>query len=233
MDEWPDSFDFETDPVCQTRFKPFIARELENLKAYDDLRPQNITYVFHQHAERVAHDIKATCLHMGLGKTVAGNMYWAVLPHDIGKSRLPPEIWDSEEKPDAKIKKYRRTHTLLGVQMVREYFHDIEHPFKELICDIMAYHHEQMDGKGTHGIKPEDLSLPVRLAGIVEAFDGWQIWRPHYNHDRRDTTIPGVLNRMRHEKGAEIFDMDLFESFAEMKMIEYNKGLGKDKKART
>jgi len=222
MISWPDSYDFETDEICQKTFKPFIARELEHLKAYDDQRPDDITYIFHEHAQRVAHDMKATCLHMGLDHKVATNMYWAVLPHDIGKSRLPLEVWDSEEKPTEKIKQYRRTHTLLGAQIVQEYFHDIEHPFKDLIIAIMAYHHEQLDGNGTHHITGVELAPPVRLAAIVEAFDGWRIWRPHFKDDRRDTSIPGVLKRMRFDKGPDIFDMDLFEAFAEMKMIEYN-----------
>jgi len=217
---WPDNFDFETDENCQNLFKPFIEDGLERLALYDEKRPDGVTYVFHEHAQRVAGNVKKTCLYMGLGEIVANNMYWAILPHDIGKSRLPVDIWDREEKPDANLKKFRRTHTLLGAQMVDEYFPQIRHPFKDLMRDIMLYHHEQMDGNGTQGIAAAKLSAPVRLAAIVEAYDGWRIWRPHYGE--RDISIPGVLKRMREEKGAEIFDMALFESFAEMKMIEYN-----------
>ena len=223
--DWPDAFDFETDETCQNVFKPFILNELEALKAYDTRRPEDITYVFHEHAERVSQNMKKTCLHMGLGEKVANNMYWALLPHDIGKKNLPLDIWDTEEKPDAQLKKFRRTHTLIGAQIVQELFPDINHPFKTLMMDIMIHHHEQMDGNGTHGVQADKLSAPVRLAAIVEAYDGWRIWRPHYGD--RDISIPGVLERMREEKGADIFDMDLFESFAEMKMMEYKENQGK------
>ncbi len=211
MSNWPDNFDFETDSICQEVFKPFIEGELSALKAYDEQRPQGITYIFHEHAARVANNMRKTCAHMGLGDKVANNMYWAILPHDIGKKNLPVDLWDKEEKPTDNLKRIRRTHTLLGAQIVQEYFPDTNHPFKDLMVDIMAYHHEQMDGKGTHGISPEKLSTPVRLAAIVEAFDGWRIWRPHYAD--RDISIPAVLKRMRDEKGAEIFDLELFESF--------------------
>ena len=220
MNEWPENFNFETDPICHGTFKPFIENELEQLKQYDEQRPDDITYIFHEHAARVANNMRKTCQHMGLSDIVANNMYWAILPHDIGKKNLPVELWDTEEKPTDNLKKYRRTHTLLGAQIVQEYFPDINHPFKDLMIDIMAYHHEQIDGKGTQGIPVNKLSKPVRLAAIVEAFDGWRIWRPHYAD--RDISIPAVLKRMRDEKGSEIFDMDLFEEFAEMKMIEYN-----------
>jgi HD-GYP domain-containing protein (c-di-GMP phosphodiesterase class II) len=223
MSGWPDNFDFATDPVCQDIFKPFIESEMKALEEYGAQRPADTNYIFHEHAARVANDVQNTCLHMGLGKIVANNMYWALLPHDIGKKNLPPDIWDTEDKPAEPLKKLRRTHTLLGAQIVQEYFPDIQHPFKDLMIAIMAGHHEQMDGNGTHGVPGEKLSLPVRLASIVEAYDGWRTWRPHYGD--RDITIPGVLGRMRKEKGPAFFDMALFEAFAEMKMNAYNKGL--------
>ncbi len=216
-------FNFATDETCQNIFKPFIESEMAELASYDDKRPNDITYIFHEHARRVADNMRKTCLYMGLGEAVANNMYWAIMPHDIGKKNLPLDVWDKEEKPCNNIKKFRRTHTLLGAQIVQEYFPHINHPFKNLMIDIMVNHHEQMDGQGAHGVMGEQLSAPVRLATIVEAYDGWRIWRPHYND--RDISIPAVLKRMREEKGSEIFDMELFEPFAEMKMMEYNNSL--------
>lgn len=219
MQSWPDQYDFNTDETCQTVFRPFIEDELERLKAYDQQRPDGITYIFHEHALRVAENIKKTCLHMGLGAITANNMYWAILPHDIGKRALPIEVWDSEEKPTAQMKDYRRTHTMLGAEIVETLFPDIAHPFKDLMVEIMAYHHEQLDGKGTLGLPPEKLSAPVRLAAIVEAYDGYRIWRPHFAD--RDISPPAVLKRMREDKGSEIYDMELFEAFADMKLKEY------------
>lgn len=219
---WPDSFDICDESADSKRLRDFIQTQMEELKAFDSKRPSDITYIFHEHAKRVAENVKRTCLHMGFGEIVANNMYWAVLPHDIGKKLLPVDIWDQEEKPTDRLKTYRRTHTLLGAQIAQEHLHDIDHPFKDLMIDIMVNHHEQMDGKGTQGKAGETLSMPVRLAAIVEAYDGWRIWRPHYGD--RDISPPGVLMRMREEKGAEIFDMRLFELFAEMKMDDYKHG---------
>jgi len=219
MNDWPDSFDFESDALCQSVFKPFIESELAKLKALDERRPDDITYIFHQHAPRVAEDVKQTCLYMGLSERIAGNMYWAVLPHDIGKSRLPFEIWDTPNKPSEELKALRRTHTNLGYAAAKEALAQYEHPFKDLMLDIIYYHHEKMDGSGTQGLPAATLSTPVQLAAIVEAFDGWQVWRPHYGE--RDISTRGVLQRMREEKADEFFDMNLFEIFAEMKMKQY------------
>ncbi len=203
--------------ILQTQLG-LIVEQLEKIEEYDAQRPPDITYVFHQHAERVARNIEKTCIHMGLGKIVARNMYWALLPHDIGKRLLPVHLWDQEEKPDDAMKKLRRTHTELGVKLVDDVFDDILHPFKTLMTDIMLNHHEQMDGGGYRGLSGDKLSRPVRLAAIIEAFDGWSIRRPHFG--KRDTSIPGVLTRIRDEKSG-FFDMELFEAFAAMKMEEY------------
>ena len=220
MSDWPDSFDFDTDTLCQHQFKPFIKAEMAKLRAFDDERPDDKTYIFHQHAARVAKDVKKTALHMGLSELIANNLYWALLPHDIGKRVLPLDIWDMEEKPDASVKHMRRGHTNKGVEIVEEEFTGVTHPFKDLMVDIMMNHHEHMDGNGTHGLSGDQLSPPVRLSAIVEAYDGYRIWRPHFGD--RDISAPAVIKRMRDEKGADMFDMKLFEAFADMKMIEYN-----------
>ncbi len=219
MNTWPDSFNFKTDPVCQTVFKPFILAQLEELKKLDAQRPADATYIFHEHAQRVAKDVQKVCRHLRLGRRVADTMYWAVLPHDIGKTKLSLNIWDSSEKPDDDLKKLRRSHTDLGVEIVNEKIKEA-HPFKDLMIDIMRNHHEQMDGKGYHGTPGNKLSLPVRLAAIVEAFDGWSIPRPHFGD--RDVSVPAVLSRMKTEK-SHMFDPVLFNAFAEMKLAEYKK----------
>ena len=90
------------------------------------------------------------------------------------------------------------------------------------MIDIMVHHHENMDGSGTHGITADQISQPVRLTAIVEAYDGYRIWRPHFGD--RDISPAGVLKRMRKEKGADIYDMDLLAAFTEMKMMDYKTG---------
>ncbi|MBK6895173.1 MAG: HD domain-containing protein [Alphaproteobacteria bacterium] len=224
---WPAGFDFEHDPVCQKFFKPYILEQIQKLAAFDAKRPKDTTYIFHEHAERVAQDVKKTCLHLHLGDAVANNMYWAVLLHDIGKMQLPVEIWDKTEKPSEQMKAFRRTHTRLGAESFARHFKNVEHPFKDLALEIIKNHHEQMDGEGPEKLPAEALSPPVRLATIVEAFDGWSIPRPHFGE--RDVKPPAVLKRMKKEK-MQMFDPDLFESFAEMKHAEYKKTSRKRKK---
>ena len=226
--EWPNNFNLDAPADVTQRIKTFIQDELAKLKEFDQKRAQwvkqnlpasyQMTYVFHEHTQRVADDVKNTVLHMGLGETVADNMYWAMLPHDIGKRRLPLHIWDTIEKPENDIKKLRRSHTELGIQIVEEQLGDVDHPFIDLMKGIMLNHHEQQDGGGFLGKSGDQLSTPVRLACIVESFDGYSIARPHFGD--RDISVEGVLKRMRDEKGADIYDMELFEAFAATKLAQ-------------
>lgn len=213
---WPDNFDFQTDEKCQSVFKPFIERHMIALQEYDARRHPERTYIFPDHCARVEKDVHAFCLHLGLGERIATNMAWAVRPHDIGKARLPLHIWDQDDKPGPEIKAMTRTHIDEGAKIVDEELSHIEHPFKDLMLDIMLNHHEMMDGTGPRSLKADQISMPVRLCAIVEAFDGWSIPRPHFGN--RDISPAAVITKMREEKGPDFFDMGLLNAFKEMKI---------------
>lgn len=226
--DFPYNFDVRADPVFQESIKPFIEDELLRLKQFDEKRiawakanlppDYKVNYLFHSHAFRVADDMRRTAAHMGQPEHVCENLYWAMLAHDIGKSRLPVDLWDIIKKPENAIKAQRRSHTDEGEKAVRAAL-DFKHSFIDLMTDIMRNHHEQMDGNGHRGLKGSELSPAVRLACIIESFDGYAIARPHFGD--RDISIEGVLKRMREEKGAAHYDMNLFEAFAETKMTGY------------
>jgi len=229
MSQWPDHYNLHDAPEIESAVKAFIDKHLQSLKELDNARfswvsenlpaEYEMTYFFYDHTLRVADDMGKTAKHMGFSDTCTEQLTMAMLAHDFGKTRLPVDIWDMMEKPEDEVKNARRRHTALGVEMLREEL-PFEHPFIELTADIMAHHHEHMDGSGYLGLSAEQLSAPVRLASIIESFDGYSIPRPHFGD--RDISVPGVLARMQGEKGEAIYDMSLFEAFAEMKMAEYN-----------
>ncbi|MCB9988880.1 MAG: HD domain-containing protein [Rhodospirillales bacterium] len=215
----PDHFNVETDPVFRDEILPFIELEVMRLEDYERDRPADATYIFHEHIHRAAREMELTCHHLKWPYQVCTNLYWAMLPHDIGKRKIDVALWDMEDKPSEDIKNQRRAHTELGVKIVEKHLGHITHPFIDLMVDIISNHHENMDGSGFKGLVGDQLSTPVRLAAIIESFDGYQTWRPHFGD--RDISTPGVLKRMREEKSA-LYDMTLFEAFAEMKMDEYS-----------
>lgn len=202
------------DPLFEGRLKPFILDHIEILEAYDNLRPEGHPYAFHEHSRRVADNAKLLALKLGADEAKAEILYWATLPHDIGKMRLPVDLWDSERKPTKQMKAARRAHTLTGFRMVEETFNDIpDHPFMKLMAEIMLRHHETMDGSGYLGLSGDELTLPVQIVACVDAFDGWSCWRPHFKD--RDITPTGVIKRMRVEKKGH-FNPDLINALEEL-----------------
>ena len=226
-------YDIRSDKAFETRIQPFIEKQLEQLRACDEQRiawarenlpPEyEVTYRFHDHTRRVASDMNAMTQTLGLPEHQRIALYWAMLAHDLGKSVMPIDMWDSVEKPTDAIKDKRREHTKIGVKLVRERL-VFDHPFLDLVADMMMHHHEYMDGTGHYGLAAEQISGPVRLAAIIESFDGYTIPRAHFAD--RDTSVPGVLKRMNEEK-ASWFDPHLLKAFTEMKMSEYNPTHGK------
>ena len=214
-------FDIRNDPVFEQVIKPFIENQMTEMAAYDRQRlakNPDIKYIFHEHAERVADDVRKTAAVLGQPEHVQEAMYWAMLAHDIGKKTLPIDIWDSEEKPAGDVKSFRRSHTERGLKIAEDILGDQNHPFVDLLKDIIANHHEHLDGSGHHGLNADQISTPVRLCAIVESYDGYTIPRPHFGN--RDISPAAVLEKMRTEpdKGAKMFDMELFEAFAKMKL---------------
>tara|TARA_R110002095_G_scaffold155458_1_gene135067 strand:+ start:979 stop:1725 length:747 start_codon:yes stop_codon:yes gene_type:complete len=217
---WPNSFDFDTDPVCQEYFKPFIEEHLNTLREYDETRDLKSDYVFHKHVQDAAQDVRETCMNLGLGSRIANNMYHATLIHDLGKPELPAEIWDYEDSPPDEIKALKREHVDIGHAVFARQFADINHPFKDLALDIIRNHHERMDGLGQHKMGADEISDPVRLVCIVEDYDGRTHLRAHHKEMGLTNDAPAVFERME-EKCDGWFDPEIYEAFKTIKLEQH------------
>lgn len=193
----------------------FIDERASALERYDSTRPPGHPYEFHLHSQRVANDVRALALSMEFNEQNAEFLHRLTLVHDIGKSAFPVGIWDMEDKPSDEIKAQRRAHTTEGVKIVDAYFGpDDRRPALEVMRDMMANHHECMDGSGWRGLHGRDLSLPVRILCVADAFDGYSAARPHFGN--RDLSVEAVLTRMTVEKKGQ-FDPEILAKFAEIK----------------
>lgn len=196
--------------IVKDKHKQFIINAMKELADYNAKRPVGHAYEFHTHAERVARHVQQLAKASGYNDHMSEVLYWATLPHDIGKTALPVTIWDLKDKPTTNQKAERRTHTTKGVEIVRAAFGDEcnTDPFLRLMIDIMENHHETLDGQGFLGKKADDLSREVRIACICDAFDGWSVARPHFGD--RDISPAGVIKRMETEKDGQ-FDKKLLK----------------------
>lgn len=196
----------------------FIDITTAGLEAYDATRPPGHPYEFHLHSQRVADDMRALALSMEFNEQNAYVLYRLALVHDIGKSAFPVHIWDMEDKPNEEIRRQRRAHTVEGVKLVDNFFgaHD-KRPVLDLMREMMANHHECMDGSGWRGMTASELSQPVRMLCVADAFDGYSAPRPHFGN--RDLSVEAVLTRMAVEKKGQ-FDPDILAKFSAMKRGE-------------
>ena len=198
--------------VVSNAHKNFIEGQMQLLADYDAQRPVGHAYEFHLHSRRVAESVRELAKAYGLAEDECDILYWATLPHDIGKTALPVSIWDMDDKPSDEIKDERRSHTNKGAGIVRAHFGDECHdnPFLQLMMDIMMNHHEHLDGSGYQGKTDTDLSIHVQLVCICDAFDGYSIHRPHF--EERDLSPQSVINRMKFEKSGQ-YNLELLNLF--------------------
>ncbi len=198
--------------VVSDTHKDKITSLLNRLEEYDNSRPEGHPYPFHEHSKRVAENMKALAKKMGYDDNMCDALYWATLPHDIGKTALPLDIWDRKNKPTDEEKTIRRTHAKLGADIIKQELAE-QSPFASLCIDLAMHHHETFDKKGPLKIDASTLSQEIRMLCICDAFDGWSIKRPHF--EGRDLTPEAVLNRMETEKSGQ-FDPAIFKIFKEM-----------------
>lgn len=201
--------------------RDFIDLQFQGLVTYNALRPANHLSAFQDHSERVAKNMKELGQKMGYDNTIVEALYLATLIHDIGKTRLPVEIWDYDEtdqhgnnlKPPEDLKAQRRKHTTLGVEIVKETFPETWNtaPFLRLVCDLMQYHHDYLDGSGYLGKAAKDLSQEVQMLVICDSYDGWTIPHPHKTAEQ---LTPRYIIDQKMNDGR--FNQDILKQFREI-----------------
>lgn len=86
--------------------------------------------------------------------------------HDIGKTRIPPEIFE-KPRPTRQETKVIHMHTVLGYKIIKE---EMELP--EHIAKIALEHHERNDGSGyPYGISGELISPATQIVMVCDIYD--------------------------------------------------------------
>lgn len=102
---------------------------------------------------------------LGLSSERLENIVFASLCHDIGKVFVPDEVLNkpgrlTEEEFDL-IKK----HPVDGAKMAQG-------TFMERLDEIIAQHHERIDGSGyPYGLKGDEILLEAKIIAIADSFD--------------------------------------------------------------
>ncbi|MBU0954447.1 MAG: HD-GYP domain-containing protein [Spirochaetes bacterium] len=92
-------------------------------------------------------------------------LIWAARYHDIGKIKISDHILNKPDSLDEQEYRIMQTHVEAGRDLIVEYF-------GQETFDIIAQHHERMDGSGYPlELKGDEIMEEARLLAICDAFD--------------------------------------------------------------
>lgn len=87
----------------------------------------------------------------------------------------------------------------------------------ECLVEYAGAHHENLNGTGyPHRLKKDDLSIPARILGLADRFEG--ISAPDRPYRKTKMTLSGALGIMHKMRDDEHIDPDLFDLFINKKI---------------
>ncbi|PKM83824.1 MAG: hypothetical protein CVU88_01040 [Firmicutes bacterium HGW-Firmicutes-13] len=154
------------------------------------------------HQQRVTRIACAIAEEMGLEEDRIEGLRLAAEIHDIGKIAVPAEILTKPGELDDLEFGIIKDHPRIGWEILK----NIEFPWP--IADIIAQHHEKIDGSGyNNGLSGEEILLEARIlcvADVVEAMSSHRPYRPALG-------IEKALEEISQKKGI-LFDAEVVDA---------------------
>src|ERR1700683_1463596 len=149
----------------------FYDSALEAFATAIDVKHVNI----HGHSLRVGRYAAAIGEAMGMEGGEIAALRSAGYLHDIGKVAVDRRLFGKPGALNPEEFREMADHTVVGHQIVSS----VEFPWPK-IHEAVRWHHERSDGSGyPDALMLDDLSMPVRIIGIADAFDAMTSARPY------------------------------------------------------
>jgi HD-GYP domain-containing protein (c-di-GMP phosphodiesterase class II) len=124
--------------------------------------------------------------------------------HDVGKIAIPDHILLKPARLDPAELDIMRTHVDAGISIVDallDNFHISEHTFGAMLRNIVACHHETLDGRGyPHGLAGDAIPIEARIVSVADVFDALTSERP-YKHA---WSVDEALDHLRGMAGVKV-----------------------------
>lgn len=154
-----------------------MARDFANLRDFET----------GAHLERMAKNSRIIARQLsgkhGLSDEFIEYVYLFAPLHDIGKIGIPDAVLLKPGKLDEEEKRIMQTHVAKGVEMVEKILHDFnleKSKDSSIMRNIVAYHHEQMDGSGyPYGLKGDQIPVEARIITVADILDALVSARPY------------------------------------------------------
>jgi len=123
--------------------------------------------------------------------------------HDVGKSRIPDTVLLKAEPLNHAERALYRLHCHMGVEIAQQL------GLAPSAIDIVAQHHETMNGKGyPRGLQGDKISRLARIVVIVNAYDN------HCNRiNPNDSLTPHEALALMFSRERELYDNELLKLF--------------------
>jgi len=123
--------------------------------------------------------------------------------HDVGKIAIPDRILLKPGPLDAEEFAEMKTHTTRGREIVDAMLHNFNIKNATdigIIRNIVAYHHESIDGNGyPDGLRGDAIPLEARIVAVADVFDALTSERPYKQAWSNDMAFV-ELDRLSHLK---------------------------------
>ena len=122
--------------------------------------------------------------------------------HDIGKLLIRPDVLNSNRKLSHAERAELQNHARIGYMIVSQA------GYADVIQEIVLHHHEKWDGSGyPHGIKGEQIPLPVQIISICDVYEAMTNMRPYRPAYTHDFTISYLKTRKRSDFDPQLVDL--------------------------
>jgi len=136
------------------------------------------------HQRRVADLSQAIAGRLGLGGDCMEGIYLGALVHDVGKLAIPVDILTRPGRLGPEEFALVKTHVLAGVDVLK----DVTFPWP--IIDMVAQHHERLDGSGyPRGLRGDAICLEARIIAVADVFESMSTHRPYRAALSADTAL--------------------------------------------
>ncbi len=125
------------------------------------------------HQERVAILAASITRHLGLVDRVTTVQVIGRL-HDIGKTKVPPEILNKPDKLEPHEFAIVQGHPLMGYEILGGF------EIPEFVRQCVLQHHERVDGTGyPYRLQPEQIFVESRIVAVADFVDALNSDRPY------------------------------------------------------
>lgn len=137
---------------------------------------------------------------------------FAIVLHDIGKSRIPEHILNKTDGLSEKEMAVLRTHPIQGAEMIKNFrFSEIIKGMKfvKFVVPLVRHSYERWDGTGyPDGLSGEDIPRGARILSVVNASAAMMMDRPY----RRALRPEEAIREIREGAGKQ-FDPEVVDHF--------------------